>query len=147
MLSLQKNIKGIWTFNFSLLLLSLTLALNYVSYFILLVRRRPHIFHSFPFIQLHIYFVITVHSFLVFFLTLFSSPEKIIVKWDKCKKLTWCGDCGGCGDGLQGAPTCCCETCCCCWFVGPGLWTGGAWGDCDGGKFEWGPGLAAGDGH
>lgn len=53
--------------------------------------------------------------------------------------ITWCGDCGGCGDGLHGALPCC-------W--GPGLCGGGAWGDwAGGGPNEWGPGLAAGEGH
>lgn len=56
---------------------------------------------------------------------------------------TWCGDWGGCGDGLQGAPI----WGCCCW--GPGLCGGGAWGDWAGGgpRFVCGPGLAAGEGH
>lgn len=57
-------------------------------------------------------------------------------------RLTWWGDWGGWGDGLQAPP-------CACWGVcwRPGLWIGGAWGDCDGGGPKCGPGLAAGDGH
>lgn len=64
--------------------------------------------------------------------------QKCKLKWI----LTWSGDWGGCGDGLQGAPVCCC--------CGPGLCGGGAWGDWAGGGPKlpgWGPGLAAGEGH
>lgn len=125
----KKNIKGIWTFLIFFLNLLYT---EFMFYFYSFVNNLIHFFPTSLHSRAFMYYV--------------YDEDKTSVKRNAITlKFTWWGDWGGCGDGLHGAPECGCDVC---W--GPGLWVGGAWGDCEGGgpKFEWGgPGLAAGDGH